>query len=64
MFQIFHGDSWEGTYDDPFLHVAALLSLTAGQQVSVSPVGIANMQGIDDNLAYESWFAGHLLYAL
>ena len=61
--QIFRGNSQEGTYDDPFLHLSGLLSLTSGQQVWVSSGGIVGMQGAGGTY-YESWFAGHLIYAL
>ena len=61
--QIFHGVSLEGTYDEPNLQFTTLLSLTAGQQVWLSPANLQGMRGFDGS-DYESWFAGHLVHAL
>ena len=63
LFQTFHGVSLEGTYEEPNLHVTALLSLTVGQEVWLSPNNLEGMRGFD-GADYESWFAGHLVHAL
>ena len=43
--------------------LVTILSLTAGQQVWISPNGISQMAGTSGDLMY-SWFSGHLVRAL
>ena len=63
-FQIFRGYASDAIYADPFLHITGLLSLTAGQQIWVSPVNLEDrMQGIEGT-TYESWSAGYLVHAV